>query len=76
MNHRTMINEDIRVLDRNLSVSRLCRAEMLRCFEPGPGVWSLASPQPEMGLILAGTPFESLTGLREIEGVAGPTKTL
>jgi hypothetical protein len=32
-----MVNEDIRVLDLNLSVSRPCRAGMLRCFEPGPG---------------------------------------
>ena len=39
-------------------------------------VWSLASPQPERHLLLAGTPFESLTALREIEGVARPTATL
>jgi len=39
-------------------------------------VWSLARPQPKMHVALAGTPFESLTALREIEGVARPTATL
>jgi hypothetical protein len=52
-------------------------------------VWSLASPQPEMDPVLAGTPFESpfdrltvlsnvegLTALRKIEGVARPTVPL
>ena len=46
-----------------------------RLFEARKGGWSLASPQPEMDSLQAGTPFESLTALREIEGVARPTTT-
>jgi hypothetical protein len=49
---------------------------MARSLSPDWGVWSLASPKPVMPLLLAGTPFESLTALREIEGVARPRATL
>jgi hypothetical protein len=46
------------------------------CLSPDWGVWSLLSPQPETGLIVAGTLFENLTPPSEIEGVARPPKKI
>jgi len=45
-------------------------------YSPDAGLWARFEPGPEMHLVLAGTPFESLTALREIEGVARLTATL